>query len=149
MREILFRGKCIKRDGWAYGEFHIDDICRATIEIPRNKHTDKSIPRLSLISLETVGQYTGMKDKNGVKIFEGDIVRRHEEPFNLTDVGVVVYNEAIGSFRLHVEKSGTTKRYDFVASDTYNDSFRHVKCKATFEVIGNKFDNPELLEGGK
>ena len=149
MREILFRGIDEKTKGFVEGNLSVSYDGKECV-IESYWQSGKCITMIpSFVDKDTIGQYTGMKDKNGVKIFEGDIVRRHEEPFGLTDVGVVVYNEAIGSFRLHVEKNGTTTRYDFVASDTYNDGYCHVECKATFEVIGNKFDNPELLEGGK
>jgi uncharacterized phage protein (TIGR01671 family) len=148
MREILFRGKILYNGQWVEGHLVVCNTNGRSF-ITELIEVDEDSWVYWEVDPNTIGQYTGMKDKNDVKIFEGDIVRRHEEPFNLTDVGVVVYNKAIGSFRLHVENNGTIKRYDFVASDIYNDGYCHVECKATFEVIGNKFDNQKFLEGGK
>ena len=147
MREILYRALSMCRgEHWVYGQPR---------HYARNPHTEKWTiydPATGIetdIVEDTICQYTGLHDKNGTKIFEGDIVRRHELPFNLVDIGVVVYNESIGSFRLNVEKNGVTKRYDFVSSDVYRDGYCTVDCKATFEVMGNIFDNKNLLKGGE
>lgn len=74
---------------------------------------------------ETVGQYTCLTDKNGVRIFEGDIVRYED------DIGYVIYNGDAARFLVD-----SPNRY--ISMDYSSD----------FEVIGNIHDNPELLEGG-
>lgn len=95
---------------------------------------------------DTVGQFTGMRDKNGRKIYEGDIVCKRDLTFNLRYVGVVVYNSAIGCFRIHSENNGITMRMGFEASDVYEDGKCTVPVKYDYEVIGNIYENPELLD---
>ena len=132
MREILFRGKQIGNGEWVYGnlvrgcdeqyayivEFGSKELCRNYVNVDH----------------ETVGQYTGLADKNGTKIFEGDIV---DVLYDVNYVGVAA--ERIGVFEVifyngcFMEQRGGT-RYHFIPSD---------KCT----VIGNIYDNPELLEG--
>ena len=118
MREILFRGKTVCDGDWVYGDI--------TWNPSRKKffiHTDweeaKVIP-------ETVGQYTGLTDENGVKIFEGDILHTAQGDF------VVRWSESICSF-----VAGEKERMrPCMNSGT-------VKC---YEVIGNIYDNPELIK---
>lgn len=147
MREILYRAISLCRgEHWVYGQPR---------HYARNPHTEKWTlydPATGIetdIDENTLGQYTGFTDIKDNKVFDGDIVRRNELPFNLVDIGVVVYNESIGSFRMNSEKNGVTKRYDFVSSDVYRDGYCTVVCEATFEVIGNIFDNKNLLKGGE
>lgn len=129
MREILFRGRGNTKynDGeWYYGvpirDFEGDwQIC-----------TDNS---KRVVIPETTGQYTGLADKNGTKIFEGDIV---DVLYDVNYIGVAA--ERIGVFEVVFHNGCFMKqkggvRYHFIPSD---------KCK----VIGNIYDNPELL-GGK
>lgn len=143
MHEILFRGKRIDNGQWEYGNYN--NVNGKAYIFPEDAPDSYDNYQ---VDTATVGQYTGMTDKNGNKVFEGDIVRRKETPFDIVDIGVVVYDEAIGCFRMNAEKNGVTKRYDFVPSDVYRDGYCTVDCKATFEVMGNIFDNKDLLKGG-
>ena len=121
MREILFRGKRRNYNEWVYGnycgaEYSVDrGLEHLIIPIPRNSSSAMVIP-------ETVGQCTGLTDKNGKKIFEGDIV-------------------ALGTIRTHEVKYNNGSFY----MDGTAIPIRHIY---KFEVIGNIHDNPELLKGG-
>lgn len=133
MREILFRGKDFSgviNHSWCFGSLDTteDDI---TIIIYPDRFGNKC--RI-IVDPKTVGQYTGLKDKNGTKIFEGDIV---DVLYDVNYIGVAT--ERIGVFEVvhngcfMGQKGGV--RYHFIPSD---------ECT----VIGNIYDNPELL-GGK
>lgn len=123
MREILFRGK--DRDGkWHYSM----TIASAAVTDGKISHIYfGSCPTCS-IPAKTVGQYTGLTDKNGKKIFEGDIVRRY---FANGHQDYYVDFE-FGEFELvAIPQKG-----------------RVYICKVReAEVIGNIYDNPELLKG--
>ncbi len=112
------------------------------------------VPTMHEVIPETVGQYTGLKDKNGKKIFEGDIVRfiwwwfdGAERESELT--GTIVYSSDNMSFQLKGVKNKEWR--DFVGADEhdmdYLTPFSELNfCDADFEVIGNIHDNPELME---
>jgi uncharacterized phage protein (TIGR01671 family) len=125
MREILFRGKRDKKydknQDWTYGVPYIDN------EGDCNMAEDSS--RRVVVS-ETVGQYTGLTDKNGKKIFEGDIVKICL--LDGVEIGQIIYSEMSCRFKF-ADKYGSTYGFDNTC---------------TFEVIGNIHDNPELLKGG-
>lgn len=125
MREILFRGKSKKTNRWAKGELF---TLRGSTTIFQ-KETDGSITQFYVIP-ETVGQYTGLTDKNGKKIFEGDIVL-----FNVDERGVVYYDNEETSFMMEYGNCIVQMGYCF--------------CSRDLEVIGNIHDNPELLEVSK
>lgn len=153
MREIEFRGQKCSDDKWVYGYY----IESKTSWRGHNPHkswiVSGAISNGGFFNIlgryavkdDTVGQFTGLLDKNGKKIFEGDIVRKRDLTFNLQYEGVVVYNSAIGCFRIHSESRGATMRMGFEASDVYNDGQCTVPVKYDYEVIGNIFDNPELI----
>ena len=121
MREILFRGRGNTKynDGeWYYGvpirDFEGDwQIC-----------TDNS--KRTVIP-ETIGQYTGLADKNGTKIFEGDIGRRRD------DIFLIDWSEEKAAFVMIF--------YDYICEILYLEEMWD-----DAEVIGNIHDNPELLE---
>ena len=114
MREILFRGKT-KGGEWYFGFF----IKRRGIaNIFKNG-------MLYEVESETVGQFTGITDKNGVKIFEGDIVQR----------GVITFSR--GKFQgTYYDGSGD------LAEDWEDDLYQ----ERNIEVLGNIYENPELLQ---
>ena len=70
MREILFRGKKLSNGEWNEGDLLVNSQKKIGLILPNNGKECK------IIDPETVGQFTGLTDKNGKKIFEGDIVRR-------------------------------------------------------------------------
>ena len=139
MREILFRGKTVKQNNgvttgrpikenmWVYGNLTVGEIEGYKSDMISNK---KEIYR---INPETVGQFTGLTDKNGKKIFEGDIVQ-----------GTIVsaWNKALIRCEVVYNKDG------FISVErTRNQDWIHkVKFAKDIEVIGNIYDNPELLE---
>ena len=134
MREILFRGKRIDNSEWVEGNFCMDAIeqlygCNTGMDgfIRRfNPEIHKS--NMFEVDRETVGQFTGLTDKNGVKIFEGDIA--HVKARSCSFTGCVIY---------------WPEEARYVCKTKFD--MRYAICnKFEFEVIGNIYDNPELLE---
>lgn len=133
MREILFRGKRVDNGEWVYGDlsqiqcrvyisqFVLDDTFQDGAE---NKHLYKHIWVLP----ETVGQFTGLKDKNGNKIFEGDIIRWTTSTY----YPIMIVDFINGVFCIK-------NKGNHIRSPLYHF------CPLV-EVIGNVIDNPELLE---
>lgn len=123
MREILFRGKGDKKYNGGMWYFGVPIRCYdSDWQICTNNSKRTVIP-------ETIGQYTGLKDKNGTKIFEGDIVKRFWS--GKMCIYQIDYENGLASFIGRAGMKFTTFDYD----------------SEEFEVIGNIYDNPELLEG--
>ena len=147
MREILFRGKDI--DGkWVEGCCIVDEMDTNKVYIGYIFSSDGRQPHdtdVSLVDPKTVCQYTGLTDKNGRKIFEGDIITyQHDNddcPFPNKDtkrrVGRVYFQEFRSCFAVAEGRNG---------SDMINqDLFKYVQNGNRVQVIGNIFDNPELI----
>ena len=149
MREILFRARTISEDEYMdsgewvegfYTCFNGDEhrIYTGYSETDCGDH----YPDWFNVLPETVGQFTGLTDKNGKKIFEGDIVstkyklgRGHYYVFE------VYYNENLCHFALTINRGSYTKNKQY-------DWLQLTSLKANkIEVIGNIHDNPELLKG--
>lgn len=135
-REILFRGKRVDNGEWAYGYycpkpyscFPCEDSIFPIEKINKCWESVRTIPL-------TLGQFTGLTDKNGVRIFEGDIIR-YENPEG-TETYFVAWDNESGRFGLAAYWFGETKILgDFVF-------FNKNKCT----IIGNVHDDPELLKG--
>ena len=124
MREILFRGKEFSGD-WVYGSFLEGCMDDAALIVKTNK--EKMLKHTIAVIPETVGQYTGLTDKNGKKIFEGDIFAH---PNKKKYKYVVDWIDDIASFSWF---NGDGVGFD----------------NKEIEIIGNIHDNPELLGGDK
>ena len=131
MREILFRAKRLDNGEWVEGYF-----------MPRPNEPNGSKTYIVTVGRtvwhevepETVCQFTGLTDKNGVKIFEGDIVRDCDEE---NEVFVVKYYAHSGYAAFDVEPE--------INCDC--NGLSYLVELGSAEVIGNIFDNPELMEG--
>ena len=121
MREILFRGKF--GNEWKYGFLSIEPKGLVIKEPYKNESSN-----VWHIDADTVGQYTGLTDKNGTKIFEGDIVKYGDTVHN------VVFEQRNG-----------TAYFGLVYSTLETLSFGYYQDLKQIEVIGNIYDNPELL----
>ena len=133
MREIIFRGKRIDNGEWVEGYFvayenesYIFEQNEVNKGIDLGGYLDCC--QMSDVDPNTVGQYTGLKDKTGKRIFEGDIVEGVD--FDAEDgYGVVEWYD--GAFE--------------VTNGAWLGTFHQNYYGADFEVIGNIHDNPELI----
>jgi len=143
-REILFRGQRCSDGEWVYG-FYVESKYSWRGHKP---HRSWIIPNAIsnggffnilgryAVKDDTVGQFTGMCDKNGVKIFAGDVL----------DVIVFDCFDNDKQYRVRVEWVGT----EFMGVDVTNDDYAWnlfwlCNQDEEIEVIGNIYDNPELL----
>jgi uncharacterized phage protein (TIGR01671 family) len=140
MREILFRGKRIDNSEWVYGDLmhkHYNFNTKADKVIHNNLMKYKVIP-------ETIGQYTGLTDKNGKKIFEGDIVKCTDTFSDYEFIAVVMFGNPKGEYNWGFQLnriSGANANTDILLWVDMEET------GAFIEVIGNIHDNPELLGG--
>jgi uncharacterized phage protein (TIGR01671 family) len=128
VREILFRGKRIDNGEWIEGYF-VKFEGREIPEIYTGWNCYTLTPECYGIERATVGQYTGLTDKNGKKVFEGDICRMKAD--RLKGYGAIIF---MGSAFVLCDKAHKKTRYYPLYAD------------GQFTVVGNIHDNPELLE---
>ena len=142
MREILFRGKRLQGGDWVEGYFFKSDINKraresgkATLIFTPDCDTFITVPECHnsfMVVSDTVGQYTGLTDKNGKRIFEGDIAKVLQGKDK--DIAYVGFEN--GAFMLYPKTGNIYERT--LWEYWYNDW--------DVEIIGNITDNPELLE---
>lgn len=135
-RDIIFRAKC--SGVWRYGSYvHFDkkptnSRCNINYKDFIITNEDDGENYYPITDLSSVGQYTGLKDKEGKRIFEGDIVIIGEK----LKTKVVYYD---GAFRMQSEFSPTP---------TDTTDMGYMMREFSVRVIGNIHDNPELMKGG-
>lgn len=127
IRKIIFRAKL--DDEWVYGNLIQEDGL--------NKWIQQGLWQVPIVSRgETVGQFTGLHDKNGKDIYEGDIVTLGENELRC----IIDYHEFLGMFYL----KWTDDRPQSINDD--KSSIGRMQKRYDIEVIGNIYDNPELLK---
>lgn len=154
MREILFRGKALETGKWAYGYFL---YCASTYDNPETDRVAEIIALdadriytgeysdryVSKVDVNTVSQWTGLIDVNGNKIFEGDVIRRG---FDYMSRGEIKRATCVTDVKFGVHFGG----YGFYLGDKrsfWSTDDRHDSTGLSgLEVIGNIWDDPELLE---
>jgi uncharacterized phage protein (TIGR01671 family) len=143
MRQIKFRGKDLNTGDWVYGDLHT--LC----DKPHIHTEPTSYPfagKRSFVNSDTIGQYTGLQDKNGREIYEGDIIRKTETTYRMTDIGVVKYCNEEAKFVLHVTDKYRAYDFSFVKDFQSQDGHATVPCHNEYEVVGNVYDDKELLK---
>ena len=133
MRDIKFRGKLINSGKWSEGNLIIRKGNNAEIMACTSPDATP-IGTYGRINVNTIGQYPGLKDKNGKEIYERDIVKfrfKKDRPECPDLIGFIEYQSQYCAFK--------------IVSSPEIGAFR-IDDEAIIEVIGNVWDNPELLE---
>ena len=162
MREILFRGKRVDNGEWAVGNLMASDDALEGYEaiiIPRvnsdiytsEVKSDLGICKWYIVDQKTVCQYTGLTDKNGQKIWENDIVE--DASFDWKEIEAEPYVSGVVKFKKGTYDSGIYEYNGWVVEEK-NGNVDHTPLlqyeedenrRCGYRVLGNIFDNPELL----
>ena len=139
MRKILFRGKRVDNGEWVEGYYAAEPYTKNTYNYGYILENEKDLfaKKAWLVDSRTVGQYTGLTDKNGTRVFEGDILKEYGSApeYSL----MVIKNTGFGcfiEFYFHGEIHST-------------EQVGHTGWLSYDEVIGNIHDNPKLLNNFK
>ena len=160
MEKYMFKGKRIDNGEWIYGDcLHFNNGC--IIIVPHINILAINIEELE-VTPETVCQYTGIKDKNDVKIYRGDIIQAYNG-FNMI-IGIVKFGEyeqdgssgeynsitCTGVYVERIKTIPTKEEIEYNLLDLlYEPSYEKTDSLQSYEyieVIGNVYDNSELLE---
>ena len=131
-REIIFRGKDFLKEEWVYG-----DLVK-TKNFVAIKRTNGDYFHPTQVSPNTVGQYTGLKDKNGKQIFEGDIlgyIGKRKDNMNKVYRRKVVFHEGMFALLSKELPAYSALNYHYMEDGRF-----------AWSVIGNIHDNPELIK---
>lgn len=156
MKEILFRGKTLPKENqdfefnnvWVYGDLIIDKTTGKYYIHPQNNtfKTENEIAKTMVVhevGPNTIEQFTGLCDKNGNKIFEGDII-------SATALDTGKERRAVVCFGNFIDENNDDEYIGFfIEFDGIKTTITQLsmeECKNCIEVIGNKYDSPELLE---
>ena len=127
MREIRFRGKSLRTGDWVYGSLVVYSRSKTTSDI-----YDPKTSEYIAIDKKTIGQYIGLKDKNGVEAYQDDLYR----PWEDGRIYQITYDDQNAAFVL--KQVGSGKKWPCnMMMIPYSDG----------GIIGNIHENPELLDG--
>ena len=151
-RIIKFRGKRFDNGEWVYGD--LLHIANGTLiyhgsDTDYDKSSDDRIAvglyndEVSVVIPKTVGQFTGMLDRNGKEIYEGDIINWLSFTFGgqgFVEEGRVEWRQVEGCYVVvnRIETKDGRESIQLL-----------IRCTRDLKVVGNIYDNPELLKGGK
>ena len=152
-REIKFRGKCSpqsKYQGeWVTGSLVVPEIIEDNELLIVVAHSDNCKTTYH-VDKDTVGQFTGLRDKNGREIYEGDILTADDSPFmddgNMNYIAVIEWFDYDACWYASLQRHRDSKALGISVNMPY---WFDKKTAETYEVIGNIHDNPELIKEEK